>query len=942
MTDAACLGRCLVPLVKLIRESVVESKMFSWKGLLQTVLAALSGTAVLYVLRWWVRRQLKDPEHLTWWLFWLSRKSRHDIRCKVAYDLSVHKQRTDMISHTHPEAAKHRNEVLRSLEDFVASAGRVPYHVSMSRRERGDGKHVWYWAKDVDTDPQCNVISQNHVIVGMDVDYYLDLKQWAKYGVPMMFYTLAPKRLAGSVKDATYYVAEEGDLVMQCRGGGSYRHQLWAYDADTVVFDYWWGSRVFSLELRDVGNERQLVIFIPTTTLYTPLGWLIPGMRMRRREFRRGNFALQHCVDMYCGQTERFISISRLGSTVCAYIPEAVYYTAKVSYGASNKASAASIMGLLNTYLQKPDYSDANIATIARVLLDHFCEGSFDHLETRYDATVGQIHRGFIVTASDRRAPQWTDEDAKLRAREVSAPLVTQPAVVPADTKVNDVGAIVGRLEKVKNDKVPSSAKMLLWSSEFDEFVLGDLVGKLQPWSYDEVYAVKTGGRQRARLDQIWDWITGRPFKETVIKAFIKTEPYVKINDPRNISTLPVEHNLELARYEYCFKEQILKKMRWYAPGQTLERIAQDLADAAQTTGSILEADANRMDGTVGPWEAEADKRLVAKAFAHPHNDEYIRLVEEEDGARGRTRTGVIYQTGSDTKSGSDRTTNRNTRITARRDYCALRKSGMGKMQAWQSLLKYGGDDLASNCTDIRAFEWVANQVGADYDYVMRKPGDVVTFLSRHFPYLWTGGLGSVQDPYRLFSKIHITCAGMNVPIAEVMINKARGLRDLDPAVELSIAYADALLRVAHLDFGVSEQDVVDRDDDQSYWQRYSKEVGGGNWPQLTVDEAREYVCKTLGVDARSYDELIASLDNCFTRADLMALPQLIHRVVENKTSGYIVGDQFDGPKRVEVPATYEAVVAKWEAKAKPPEHQPRVRRQQSKLRQQQRRTRVP
>lgn len=945
--NAAYLARqvSVVPLTEVVRECVVETKKGFWKEFCKQVgwhaLKVTGAAVVLYGGSWWLSRQLDDVENLTWWLRLFSCRVKHDLRCKVAYDFSVHQQKGEMLNHTHPDAAKHRNEILRTFEDFIASCGRVPYHISMSKRETGVGYAMWYDAKDTAIDPKRDKVLPHHFLMGVDVDYYLNLSEWARYGLPLVFYTMAPKRLAGETVDATHYIDGQGRLVVDVRGGGSYVHQLWAYDSDTIVFDYWFGSIVYSLEMRDVGNERMVVFLLPIITLYTPLGWLIPGSRPRRRNFVRGKMAIQLSIDKRDGKTKRFVSISPLGSTVCAYIPEEALYSAAVSYGTSTKASAASIMGLLNVYLEKPHYQEKDVATIARILLDSFCNGEFRNLETRHDATVGQIHRGFIVTTGDPRAPQWTDEDAKLHAREVSAPLVTQPAVVPADCKANDIGAIVGRLEKVRNTAVPTSSKMMVWSAEFDGLVLGTKVGKLQPWGYDEVYAAKTGSRPRARMDQVWDWLTGRSFKSVVVKAFVKTEPYVKINDPRNISTLPTEHNLELARFEYAFKTEVSAYLSWYAPGQKLERIAQDLADYAQLDGVLLEADRSRMDGSFSAWEAEQDQRMVARAFAPPFSDDYLRLCEEEDGARGRTKTGVVYQTGSDTKSGSDRTTGRNSRASGRIVYCALRKAGYGMQQAWERIGKVAGDDLVPRCGNAKAFQWVANQIGAKYDFTIRKPGEVVTFLARHFPNLWSGDAGSVQDPYRLLSKIHITCSDKNIPVAEAMVNKANGLRDLDPANELTVAYADALLRVVRYDMGIDPASVKVRDDDLSYWQWYAKQENCGNWPQLSPEDAQSYVCKTLNLMPGEYDYLVTKLDDCFTRKDLMELPQLIHRVMPASVPAYIVGSQFEGPPQPTKP-TYEEVIDKWAKKAVPRMNRPKQSKPARSRGNPPRRTRAP
>jgi len=851
-----------------------------------------------------------------WWLQLLARAEPHRYR-QEALNFVVRDHVWTEKPHSHPDAAKQRNEVTVALQEHAQKQGLVPYHVTMGRKETGDGYHVWHWAKDTAVMQHNDAVLGHHFVMCIDADYYgSGPKRWAEYGRPMAFYTHAPRRLAGQTNDATYYIDGDDQLVTEVSGGGVYKHQLWAYNSDVMVFDYWWGSRVYYVDMMELEHDHLVVFFSPMTTIYSPIGNLVAGSRLQRRRFlgrcwkpliefwklgvpcyMKSNFAMQYATERVNGKVKRFVSIAPVGSAVSAYLTEAGFYAMRSSFGKGiTNTSAPAICDLLKKTCLHLSNDELNY--MSRIVQDYLLELG-EVTESRIVCGAPAPSYISVFKGKDAVTP-FGDSDCKDLSRYVSAPLVSDPSLVPGKCKSNDSAAIVGRVDKVRNIKNPTSGKMYEWRQEFIDLMFEESgVTKHSLVPYDLEYVVKKKsvdpvkrGRIQKMLHSMGAWAS----ELFIVKSFVKKECYVKINDPRNICTNPIDHGLLLARYTLMFGDTVSKKLPWYMPARSPEQIAQAHVDAAQSGDAIIEMDGVRFDGSQDEFQNETQTMTLSQGLHPDYLDEYLELRRREVYSVGVTSSGERWEVGTITQSGNEDTTRGNTKKSGLFDYCRLRKQGFSKYDSWKRLLAACGDDLNGRTPHsqipeaLKAITWVANQLGVTYEYAVRKKGDPVSFLSREFPNLWFGCKGSIQSPYRTISKLHLTVAPKNIPIGNAMVDKANGLLTLDPVNELAVAYAGALKRVAQDYYGARY--VTGGKEDLTYWQRRCLEEGWASWPQLTFREWMEYYTVQLGITPMEITSYIHILNNVKHPDGLGNLKPLVFRVMEHKP-GLVTNDNF-------------------------------------------------
>jgi len=124
-------------------------------------------------------------------------------------------------SHTHGKAASERTSCNAEMARTIRRAGRVPYHVSMSRADqaRGDsGKRIFYWDKDLKTKYRNDLVEDNHVLVFTDVEFHVPMDKYLAYGLPILAYTVVPEAAAMRSTDSCYHF-EGNEVVYEIAGG---------------------------------------------------------------------------------------------------------------------------------------------------------------------------------------------------------------------------------------------------------------------------------------------------------------------------------------------------------------------------------------------------------------------------------------------------------------------------------------------------------------------------------------------------------------------------------------------------------------------------------------------------------------------------------------------------------------------------------------------------
>lgn len=811
------------------------------------------------------------------------------VRCELAHGFGVIPI-SPMINHSHPDAAEKRNSGLRSLQAFVYKSGLTPYYISMSAREKGDGVHEWHMAKDYSTPRQASKLKAHHCILGIDVDYYITLKQmsWlARKGNPMIFYTASPREVAGRHKDINYHTTEEGKLRMWVSGGAGgpgavYESEVWNYNADTIVFDYWWGSAVYSSDKREVDELHSIVFLTCTKIIRLPVlnkKWVV-GERLQHRQLlstKVPGFAVQKfTVPDKDGISVIWVSIARTGTDLACTIPIAAAITCQARSNASKeRITLAGITQIISAYIPKQE-TQLEASGILADYLATGCGFKIPEMRIWYGEAVTQANN-YVNVEPDPRCNHFLD--TKGVGRNICKPLVTDPATVPALAQPNDVAAIRGRVEQVRNLKTPPAC-YAKYCREFCDAVLKTGTGEqldhsVTPWTPEQVEAAQTGPIQKARNKRTAiTWLPGVVWNKFKVKSMMKKEPTTAGGDPRNISTLPPEHNYTLSGYDYAIKEMVLKRHGWFVPAQEPKDVAQRLTNFATKYGKLLEADGSRFDGRVSGWMYSNIVRQIYLRAVHIEGKSTLReALDAEINPRAKTATKTPYAPGTGTLSGSATTTTRNTLMSAGIDYCALREQGFTEDEAWERLCAYAGDDIVS-VADLDCFMKTTRNFGLVYEAAEKTPADpVVGFLGRRFMHLFNFGTQSIQDPLRQIKKLHLSFAPGNISLQIARYHKAVGLKALDSMNPLVRAWANAILRTTSAEVKAGRRLEV-CDVDLPYYQKF---FGDGGWPQLdNTEEYQEWFCKISGIPVDQLGFIIQQLNHVQNPADLYNLQPIV------------------------------------------------------------------
>jgi len=233
--------------------------------------------------------------------------------------------------HTHPTAAALRTSASLALEDVVKGCGFQPYHVSMANRDREDGCRYYYFAKDLDKPFRDDPVKANHVLLMVDVDYYLDINHWLQYGNPILIYTFVPLTAGGELPDGNFSISND-EVTYNVSGGATYRHQIWDYRGDTVsVIDKNKNLLVYDIEQRVLANDptRRIVCFFPKATVQYPYyKFMDVAMPIQRRRYNFDSLpygegegpAKTTAVTMVRDDKAKTISVANAGSAVAVTI----------------------------------------------------------------------------------------------------------------------------------------------------------------------------------------------------------------------------------------------------------------------------------------------------------------------------------------------------------------------------------------------------------------------------------------------------------------------------------------------------------------------------------------------------------------------------------------------------------------------------------------------
>jgi len=773
--------------------------------------------------------------------------------------------------HSHPMSAKQRTAVSMSMSDAVRQAGFEPYVVSMGmpdQLKKMRGSRMFYTDKDLKLQYQDDPVQHNDVIVTVDVDYHAPMPGYLRYFRPIMMYTLQPKHAAYANEEYSYHI-EDDVVTYLVAGGAKYQHRIWDYDHDVVSAEYKGWVNYFEVDQREVtaglddGGHR-LITLVPLARLPVGLDKEIQSARLCRKMFS------QKGVSMVYDGVSRELSISISGSRSAVRVPIAVY--SSLQERLASKTTGAFTVGDVEVFLVDKAGPDKKVASAT-------VYGALTRLGLRTP-----VHTNLMTTASViktyRPIGSLSLGDSIEPVQLVSQPLVTEPALFPERCHDSAEASIKGRVLAVRNDKIPNEA-YLRYASEFIQALVPDeLVGTGMPLDLDAVIAKQNGPLQRGRIERtMHNFGLEAPNR---LETFVKAEAYMDVTDPRNITTCRPEFTVEMSRYVYAFKQDILLHLGWYGPGKTPVEAIDRFREFGQN--GFIVTDYSRFDGTVSQWLQNHVVRAAYCRWVCPdERNPFIDYFQKVFLPRARSDQGFEYDPGYGTRSGSPITTDGNTMVNAYVHYAALRSAGMDKALAWERLGLFAGDDgLAPNIECYAAMlPLVVADLGLKVKMSVAGPNERITYLGRVFPHPLTH-VDSHQEAMRTLSKIHLS-ANKTVTPEQAAVNKAQGYMVTDSLTPIVGDWARSVLRE---NAALQPKGLLR---DEMY------KIESGAWPQADADVVRQSFANELGMTVVE----VMGVAEAVGASQPMTMPALIENTRGVKIPA-IVGDVVVEPEPAE------------------------------------------
>lgn len=821
-------------------------------------LATVAGITVTVLgIKYWLRVPANKDKLVTWYLY--LQRSTDRLMDRHSMQVSLHGIRSNVRDgHPHKEAAEKRNGATQAMMDYVYACGLEPYVVSPSAREVAvAGVRNYYQLADVAQDPMDNKVTRRSVIVMTDVDYYVDMAYWMSFGVPILLYTFVPEAVGGEV-DNGYFFIEDDYVVYHVNGGKTYRHQLWDYNQDYLYSEYhgwdlkghllWVVSRmlrslgladavnasVFSVDQFRVGANRRIIAMVPVGRFPLAIGFDRMGKKLERMQITQDGF---NTLTVIPEEGSPYVSVSRNGNMGTVQMPLAEFESQKIAYKLAQ-----------SHFLSDTERRARGVGSTAAVVL---------HDYLRSTSAVSDV----VIQSPGRFAKHYQTldglkfEDGKMYARRYAPPAISDEAVHPVESENNDRACIAGRIDAPQkaakeNIRQIPQVRFSKYAREFvvrvvpDEFAATGL-----PLSNDEIYLIQDRPSQRARANRS-DMEVGCDMR---VLAFQKRESYGAVNHPRNISTVPTRHTMDLSGYTYSMKKSVLVKLPWYDPCKTPRDMAAGVMQYVSGRESVRITDYSRFDGTITQWLREKVEFAVYRRWVA--TDDLARLnslLLAEVRAPARTRFGVKYDPGWSRLSGSPLTTDGNTLINGFVDYAAQREMGVSPDEAFQQIgPKYGDDGITGDAVTEHVLNRTAQFLGLRLKCETVMAGQPLTYLARVFVDPWTTP-SSIQSPKRALQKIHVTTDAVT-DIGVCGYTKTTAYLTTDGLTPMLSDWCRCYQRCA------GENDLF-VDKNVPFWYR-DEEARNNSWPQQRAgSDVMGIIATELGITVGELEEHVKLL----------------------------------------------------------------------------------
>jgi hypothetical protein len=754
-------------------------------------------------------------------------------------------------NHSHKDDACLRTSANIHMSRIVVESGFTPYTVSMSSHDTGQGCRYFYMVKDLNIPYKDDNISDNHVLLFTDVDYYCDMNIWLKHFKPIIMYTMVPTKAAHRNLDHSYYI-QDNMVHHQVRGGASYCHRVWNYDCDTLaIVDDDGNLLTFHVtqHILDADPDRRIITILPSTCV--PAGYhehlkYINGLSYREYTHDGVNVVYNHITNE--------MSLSKNGSSHSVEINGTLY--SAICSRLQNKTTPPVIADIERLMAANGVSNPSILAPLLYELV----------IPDEFHPTVVPTN---VLPCCFEPVGKLATEDMKNPGREFSNPLVPEPSMFAARGHNSDEACIVGRVESVSNDKTPGKS-IKQFATEFVELLV-PIAGIGIPWDVASVRAAQNKPQQRQRYLKTEASLSTTA--KNVLTAFQKSEPYTSSNDPRNITTCSPELTTMASCFVYAFKEDRLKQQPWYGPGKTPEQQARRLRDV--TKNGCLSSDISRLDGRMSRFTQSIYKRAMMRWLMHKYRNEYHHWHKQMFTQSATTSNGRRYKPGYGTRSGSPPTTDTNTvGANAFIDYCALRKLGYTPEEAWELLGLYVGDDGARDKIPglAEAIIEVAEELGLKYEIQESGIDEPIKFCGRIYPSIQTS-LSSYQDLKRTIPKLHLS-SNKNVSDIQAAVNKASGYIVTDSNTPIIGDWSKKVLSLSGIKpKGLTHEELF--------------KIENGSFDQTDVDVIFDDACRELDLTATEMKHLQDQISKVKALHDF---PQLLDIRFPGKLTS-VIGD---------------------------------------------------
>lgn len=755
-------------------------------------------------------------------------------------------------SHTHADAAADRVNMNNCIDNFLRNHGYDVYSISMSARDIRNGLsgcRAFYTAKDCSAPARFDDLPATAAIKLSDVDYYMDdLPELLANFRPVVLFTFVPLLTAGSVADGRYQTNNDNTITMNVLGDAEYTHALWDYNSDHVIVDTWYGSYVYLVEklVHPLDNTRRLILLAPSRRIFGPLGWLVPGFRLKRRSLVAEGFAVSKFLVKDQVGVEEYMSISRPGTSSATTLPSSVCWTYYQKFKMSKEVPIASIEGdIRSSCAQKMSKSDTESA---RAFWKNCANPKFDAMlladvfrtaPRLFERECKPMSLPPVMVPEDHtyncyKTNSLLSEDGVHSMRSIKVKPLAETAVSPDASVTGDEVTVDRRVYEQRNTTtVRANDRINVQAAWFIRRIVGELAHMGHPTDVEEVAVRQKRPTQLSIYKRAYLWLSNASAKNAVISSFMKREAYGKVTAPRNISTLPGEVKVEYSRFLYSLVDNLYHNLPWYAFSKTPSEIEDRVVSVVRDAKFVVPTDFSKFDGTHGAWLCDQELSLLLAYFSPEYHEEIKGLYRSQYNTIGYTRYGVKYDTGFSRLSGSPETSAFNSfdnALVAFLTLCITRpNTEAGREQAWQSLGIYGGDDGLTADISCKFYEQTAAKLGLKLKAErIERPDNLVDavpvpFLSRLYPEAWQGGVGNMADVKRAIMKLHLTSSPPSTPDSVVLVRKAQAIKLMDRATPVLTEWADAIIRL-YPKVQINDDEELVMKQDVSWFARYDYE----------------------------------------------------------------------------------------------------------------------